>query len=212
VINGHLNGLLTCLNTQFMGFASSFDEHKSEIQLALQINVAVTVQSVNAKIDTPLPVLFHQQTGKERALTIAVDARGGKEKCLENPAMLAELIEITEPTSPHKSGPSGQLKTAETKAKAGQLKSKAGEVKKGPDSKKSVLGPSIFFALHAELDTLLEENRAHFELTIAAQAERLARNLTQPIEIRVIAAFHDGSYTRIKDPVSFFHYLLHFVR
>ena len=174
-----------------MGFSSAFDDRKSEIQFALQINVAVTVQSVNAKIDTLLGAIFQHQTSKERQLDAAVQARGGKEKVLEDNVILEELVAMTEaPTSGTK--PTGMEKTTGTDGH-GQV---------GANRKKSpAVNASLLFALHAELDVILDENRALFEIKMEAQTQQLEDAIVAS-ESRIVAAFHAGPFERLKDPVS----------
>ena len=157
-----------------MGFATTFDDLKTEIQHALQFGIATTVQSIHDKvdkIDAILSTLFQQRTPEERDLETKVAARGGKEKCLEDPAAIRELAAFIDPgTEPATS--------------------------------------SLLVTLHAELDTLLDENMIAFKITIDQQT-KILENAIKASETRVIAILQSGPHELIEDHVKSFSQALH---
>lgn len=155
---------------QFKALADGFAQLKSDVLNALAIRTAVRIEDVSAKLDK-IYALITSKTEQEKDFDRDVRNRGGLDACLNSSSKIRELAE-----------------------KRGEM------LKDEVTGKNKGLEAALLYDLRTPLETLLEDNRTLFEVTLKAQTSQI-EDAIKNTETRLLEAFSAGPYKRIKDPV-----------
>ncbi|KAG2091978.1 uncharacterized protein F5147DRAFT_722750 [Suillus discolor] len=176
--------------SEFLRVCNSFFQRMQDLQLALNIRTTLRVDIAIDKLDQ----LIAMQTDREARFEKEVQARGGREKCLESEDKLGELLKIAEKQEERPQNKArADVPTKDVNKPTSKTASANGSV-----GKQSHLDASLLHELHTPLHNLLDENRALFMFKLDAQTSDI-KDAIKDSETRIMWAFN-SRFRRVKDP------------
>lgn len=168
---------------RFTHLASTFEEHKKNLQLELQLRVTATVADIKTSMDAMMKLVFdHMRSPQEREVAAFVRSKGSSDpaRITADDALLSEIYAQVAPKVEQKS--TGSKPTSET---AVNLVSVRKEIAQDPG-------------------TISNEDANTFKQKWDAFRDKLdeLKHVVVQEGDRVISAFNSGPHERIVDKVS----------
>ncbi|OJA16897.1 hypothetical protein AZE42_11473 [Rhizopogon vesiculosus] len=173
---------------EFLNICKSFSERKDELKLALNIRTALRVDIAIDKLEQ----LIQMKSERESRFSAAVKLRGGREKCIESPDLLVELVDTSEQWEAR---PQNRSHIEPPSKNDNRLASKTVSA-----NEQNRLVSVLLRELNTPLHSLLDENRAYFKLAVSIQTSRITDTINASEE-RIIRTINTNNiFQQVDDP------------
>ncbi|KAJ7065406.1 hypothetical protein C8F01DRAFT_1366404 [Mycena amicta] len=181
----------TVWNKELAGYATRFTTRRDELQFALNIRTAVTVDEMNKNMEKMMQIFATMMTSQERDVGRWIQQNGGEKSVLDSSTKCAALVQY-ESTLVVSSG-SG----AASRSKAGSALSEE-EQKKTEQKAIATLRKEYREDIQAVIQENLETYSKRFEMGLDDMGKDLGKKIQHQGD-RVISYLKGGPHSRIKD-------------
>jgi hypothetical protein len=172
--------------TRLVEIGEGLGERKKDIQYALTIHTAVTVDSIKTttdemqtKLDQVLKYVVETRTPAEKEWEKEMEKLGGRDACLSDPAKMSRIAKILADRDPDDF---------------------AADLSKGGSDKPDGLNASMKQALSAKVEDLIKDNSLLYSRKLDQQTKQIEAAIQNSTNI-ILTKMGSGPHERIKHPV-----------